>query len=288
MIAVEQDMNSSRFFKSGALGALAALSLSFQIPAAKIFIAAVFAHEKSKGWNAPLSLNRRYSFSYSYQRPSSKQGVSEERTSMSSERFDRRYAKLKSMGAAYRQYNLWWSELEDSGQAGSSSPISCLPAYQLSPATESERVALGFHHYHCVKQSTLARFDNLFRRDQNAGMQSGVVLWSSPPVYRYTGCLGMASEHGVVKDGCVPRDDAIGGPAAQGQFVGRYPASTGSEIAVDHNCGATGTAYRFQIPLTKDVSSAYGGEPVYIYGVSSLGLATTCWRTEGNSESRRQ
>jgi len=59
----------------------------------------------------------------------------------------------------------------------------------------------------------------------------------------------------------------------QGLAFGRYPATTGSEIAVAHNCGATGTAYRFQIPLTKDVSSAYGGEPVYIYGVSSLGLS---------------
>src|SRR5262249_28107427 len=46
-------------------------------------------------------------------------------------------------------------------------------------------------------------------RDQMAGMQSGVVLWSSPPVDRYAGCVGMRSGREVVKDGCVPRDDAM-------------------------------------------------------------------------------
>src|SRR5262249_48990556 len=132
---------------------------------------------------APLKVNSRYSFSSSYQRPISKQGVSEVRTSMTRENFDRRYAKLKSMGVAYRQYNLWWSELEDSGAAGSSAPLSCASGYQRIPADDSERLRLGYHHFHCINRTGLSIYDNLFSRDQESGMQSGVVLWSSPPAY---------------------------------------------------------------------------------------------------------
>ena len=128
---------------------------------------------------------------------------------MSSDSLDRRYAKLKSMGAAYRQYNLWWSALEDSGLAGSSSPLSCPSGYQLIPSSESERAGSGFHHYHCINQGTLTIFDNLFSRDQAAGMQSGVVLWSTPAAYRYAQCVGFTSGDKSVKDGCVPRDDAM-------------------------------------------------------------------------------
>ncbi len=158
---------------------------------------------------APLKLNPRYSFSSSYQRPISKQGVSEVRTSMTRENFDRRYAKLKSMGAAYRQYNLWWSELEDSGAAGSSAPLSCASGYQRIPADDSERLRLGYHHFHCINRTALSIYDNLFSRDQESGMQSGVVLWSSPPVYRYPNCLGFSFGGDLNKDGCVPRDDAM-------------------------------------------------------------------------------
>ena len=207
-------MSTSRREKNGII--LSVVSIVFlSVSSSQIYFQsfATFAQvspEASSSEGSPAAgIVDRYPFSASYQKPASKQGVSEDRTSMSAVSFDRRYAKLKSMGTAYRQYNLWWSALEDSGIAGSAHPLSCRPGYQQIPAKEAERTAWGYHHYHCINQGVLATFDNLFRRDQQARMQSGVVLWSSPAIYRYAECVGFDSGGNNSKEGCVPRDDAM-------------------------------------------------------------------------------
>lgn len=154
-------------------------------------------------------ISSQYSFSKTFVPPVSKQGVSEFRTSMTPSEFDQRYSKLKSMGAAYRQYNLFWSGLENSSVQSSVNPINCPASFQMIPANKSELVALGFHRFRCININTLNTFDNLIKRDQLAGMQSGAVLWSSPPIYRYNGCQGFSVGGYHLRDGCIPRDDAM-------------------------------------------------------------------------------
>ena len=144
-----------------------------------------------------------------YVKPDVKQGTGEARTRMSSQEFDSRYAKLKDIGMGYRQYNLWWSALENSGLTSSDNPLSCPSGYSLFPANEIEKNDKGYKKYRCINMSYLEMFDNLFKRDMSAGFQSGVVLWSSPPVYQYSGCEGFAFGGNYLMAGCVPRDDAM-------------------------------------------------------------------------------
>lgn len=153
--------------------------------------------------------NSRYVFSKNFVRPLSKQGIGDARTEMSAAELSTRYAKLKGLGVAYKEYNFWWSGLESSGLTSSSTPIACPAGYQLFPANEAEKVAKGYNKYRCIHLPYLANFDNLFKRDQDAGIQTGIVMWSSPAVYRYSGCQGFAWASGTLKDGCVPRDDAM-------------------------------------------------------------------------------
>ena len=122
---------------------------------------------------------------------------------------DLRYKKLKSLGTSYRQYNIYWSVLEGSGVASSSAPLKCPEKYIQIPATEVEKIALGYKKYRCVNSDQLRVYDDLLKRDQANGIQSGVVLWSSPPIYRYPGCIGFGFGGVFMKDGCVPRDDAM-------------------------------------------------------------------------------
>ena len=160
---------------------------------------------------APEAFNfkSRYSFSKNYVRPISKQGVGDARTDLSAAELSVRYAKLKKLGVAFKEYNFWWSALESSGLTSSSAPIACPAGYKLIPANEAERIAMGYHKYRCASLGHLANFDNLFQKDQAAGIQTAIIMWSSPPVYRYPGCLGFPWASGSLKDGCVPRDDAM-------------------------------------------------------------------------------
>ncbi len=148
-------------------------------------------------------------FSENFIAPDSKQGISEFRTTIGDAENNIRYAKLKAVGAKYRQYNFWWSELESSGLASSAAPLKCPNGFTQIPETEADKIKLGFNKYRCVKKEMVSRFDNLFKKDAAHGMQSGVVMWSSPPVYRYDACEGFGFGGNFLKDGCVPRDDAM-------------------------------------------------------------------------------
>ena len=156
-----------------------------------------------------IDIHSQYSFSTGIKKLVSKQGIGEGRLQMSAADADARYKKLKSLGTSYRQYNLWWSALEGSGLTSSTSPLKCPAKYIQVPATEAEKIAMGYKKYRCVSTEQLQNYDELLKSDQANGIQSGVALWSSPPVYRYPACEGFGFGGVFLKDGCVPRDDAM-------------------------------------------------------------------------------
>ena len=62
----------------------------------------------------------------------------------------------------------------------------------------------------------------------------------------------------------------VGGSAgsAGATGVGRFQANKGSEAGVATNCKSSGTAYRFQIPLSAAFVNANGGKQIYVHGLS--------------------
>ena len=65
----------------------------------------------------------------------------------------------------------------------------------------------------------------------------------------------------------------VGGPAGTGTMVGAYLADQTSEPAVASACLASGTAYRFAIPITSAMVTQHGGKSIYIHGISPVGAA---------------
>lgn len=65
----------------------------------------------------------------------------------------------------------------------------------------------------------------------------------------------------------------VGGPAGTGTMVGAYSANQASEPAVASACLASGTAYRFAIPITPAMVTQHGGKAIYIHGLSPVGAA---------------
>ncbi|MEJ1097688.1 MULTISPECIES: RHS repeat-associated core domain-containing protein [unclassified Pseudoxanthomonas] len=63
----------------------------------------------------------------------------------------------------------------------------------------------------------------------------------------------------------------MGGPAGSGTMVGSFPANKASEAAVAAACESTGTAYRFEIPLTSAIRQAHAGKAIYVHGISPVG-----------------
>jgi len=147
------------------------------------------------------------SFSDDFVPPASKQGVFEYRTDLPPAVLAERSRRLGQFGAGYLQYNLFWSEFESAGAGSSPTPIPCPAGHRMEPPSEAERMRLGFHRFRCVEAAKLTRYDALLRRDRLYGIQSGAVLWSSPPAYRDPGCTGTPGPIG--RQSCAPRPDAM-------------------------------------------------------------------------------
>ncbi|MES2743356.1 MAG: DUF5722 domain-containing protein [Pseudomonadota bacterium] len=144
-----------------------------------------------------------------YVAPVGKQGINDVQYSDAYPgNLDARYQKFTEIGLSSKIYNVWWSGLESSTPS-SSQPINCPNSYQLVPANNAERVAQGYHRYRCLSSPQIAQWDRIFRRDADNGIQSAVVLWSSPTQYRYPSCNGFAWDGGRLYEGCVPRNDAM-------------------------------------------------------------------------------
>lgn len=63
----------------------------------------------------------------------------------------------------------------------------------------------------------------------------------------------------------------VGGPAGTGTGVGAYTANRSSEPGVAAACMNSGSAYRFEIPITQQMVTQHGGKSIYIHGISPVG-----------------
>ena len=64
----------------------------------------------------------------------------------------------------------------------------------------------------------------------------------------------------------------LGGAGTNGgAWISRTLANNSSEAAVAQACGSTGAAYRFSVPISANEIAQYGGQPIYLYGISPDG-----------------
>ncbi|MBC7540637.1 MAG: right-handed parallel beta-helix repeat-containing protein [Bacteriovorax sp.] len=56
-----------------------------------------------------------------------------------------------------------------------------------------------------------------------------------------------------------------------GEIINAYTANMGSESAIAEVCHSTGTSYRFQIPITAEMSNMHRGQVIYIHAISPNG-----------------
>jgi len=72
-----------------------------------------------------------------------------------------------------------------------------------------------------------------------------------------------------------------GGPYGTGTLVGAYRADQSSEAAVAAACSASGSNYRFRIPLTTAIRQQHGGKTIYVYGISPVGRSNLLIASSG-------
>ncbi|WP_249027551.1 RHS repeat domain-containing protein, partial [Xanthomonas theicola] len=65
----------------------------------------------------------------------------------------------------------------------------------------------------------------------------------------------------------------VGGAAGTGTFATAARADLASEPAVASHCEASGTAYRFSIPISDALRTAYPEQAIFIHGLSPLGAS---------------
>ncbi|GJD57413.1 hypothetical protein MTDSW087_02324 [Methylobacterium dankookense] len=172
--------------------------------------------------------------SATYVPPSSKQGVHDFRLDDPAEIQDARYAAFRRMGLGYKEYNLFWRGLETEAVPSSADPVACPAGSFMVPASEAERAAWGFHRFRCFSEAQVALFDRQIARDAASGMQSGAVLWAAPERYRDPACLGSPFGGVTLKDGCVPRDDAMDDFEDYVAFVANRYSGRGGHGKISH------------------------------------------------------
>ncbi len=75
----------------------------------------------------------------------------------------------------------------------------------------------------------------------------------------------------------------VGGPAGGGgTMLGGFRASNASETGVASACQAGGSAYRFSIPITNAMVMQYGGQTIYVHGISPVGASNSAIAGSGN------
>jgi hypothetical protein len=65
----------------------------------------------------------------------------------------------------------------------------------------------------------------------------------------------------------------VGGPAGTGTWLGSATANLNSEPAVAAACNSTGAHYRFSVPIPHSITQNYGGQAIYVHGISPIGLS---------------
>ena len=102
------------------------------------------------------------------------------------------------------RYNMFWNSFEVSPSRDAA--FACPPEAVAIPATELQRVAQGYHRFHCYAKTRLAQFDTIFDLDSDIGAQSAAILYSAPAFYRHPNCTGFVFGKDVIKGGCAPMD----------------------------------------------------------------------------------
>jgi YD repeat-containing protein len=63
----------------------------------------------------------------------------------------------------------------------------------------------------------------------------------------------------------------LNGPAGTGTVVGQYASGQPSEPSIASACQATGSSYRFVIPITEAIRAGHGDETLFVHGISPFG-----------------
>ena len=119
----------------------------------------------------------------------------------------------------------------------------------------------------------------------------GATTYASPArvIYgsRVIGDVGIASGN-IIGWACstyVPGPITIhlylGGAYGTGTYLGPYIANRASEAAISTACKASGTAYRFSIPITDAMVRDHGGRKIYLHGLSPVGGANPVLSNSG-------
>ena len=66
----------------------------------------------------------------------------------------------------------------------------------------------------------------------------------------------------------------VGGPAGTGTWLGGGTANLDSEPGVAAACNSSGSHYRFSIPIPHTMTQNYGGQAIYVHGISPFGLTS--------------
>jgi hypothetical protein len=64
----------------------------------------------------------------------------------------------------------------------------------------------------------------------------------------------------------------VGGGAGTGTWLGYGTANLDSGPAVAAACNSTGSHYRFSVPIPDTITQSYGGQAIFVHGISPIGL----------------
>jgi hypothetical protein len=146
----------------------------------------------------------------------------------------------ENMKPGVRRYNLFWAALESSAAVSTAQPQTACPVgYVAVPSSEEQRVARGFHRFHCYHAVTMQNQDVYLGADALIGSLSGAILYGAPDWAISPNCTGFPRQGGTLRLGCVPlaahRDDwedyvnyvlwrYNGAPLSHSTRVGMLPA----------------------------------------------------------------
>jgi hypothetical protein len=109
------------------------------------------------------------------------------------------------------------------------------------------------------------------------GWISGVVLENNQYYVKGWACAKTYS-------GSVEVHLYAGGPSGSGSYVTATTANLNStdDPGIATQCNSGGTNYRFSIQLTLAMRQQYGGQPLFVHGISPFGLANSTIGNSGN------
>ena len=112
--------------------------------------------------------------------------------------------QLAAINPGLRRYNVFWAALEPATPP-SPTPLSCPPHAILVPSNENDKVARGFHLFHCYDAALIEKLDTILALDASIGAASAFITYGSPDFARDPGCTGFPwPPNPNFKLGCLP------------------------------------------------------------------------------------